>query len=54
VVYRGSDLTFAWVHKGLLLAGSQIVFVGGTLVAALMCVAAWRVIGEQAKRSDTN
>jgi ATP:ADP antiporter, AAA family len=43
-VYRGGDVTFAWVHKGLASFGSQVVFAGGFVVAALMCWNAWRVI----------
>ena len=43
-VYRGGDLTFSWIHKGLAAAGSTVVFAGGFLVAALMCLNAWRVI----------
>ena len=43
-VYRGGDLTFSWVHKGLAAAGSTVVFAGGFLVAALMCLNAWRII----------
>jgi AAA family ATP:ADP antiporter len=50
VVYRGSDLAFAWVHKGLLAFGSQVVFLGGVAVAATMTFAAWRVIRAQAGR----
>jgi AAA family ATP:ADP antiporter len=49
VVYRGGDLTFAWVHKGLSVFGSRVVFGGGVLVAAAMTLAAWRVGREQAK-----
>lgn len=49
VVYRGGDLSFAWVHKGLLVFGSQLVFIGGMVVAAIMTFAAWRVVREQAK-----
>ncbi len=51
-VYRGGDLAFAWVHKGLLLFGTQAVFVGGVVLAATMSFAAWRVIREQAGRQD--
>ena len=49
VVYRGGDLTFAWVHKGLSVFGSQVVFGGGLLVAAAMTFGAWRVVREQAR-----
>ncbi len=49
VIYRGGDLTFAWVHKGLLIFGSRVVFLGGLLVAAAMTFGAWRVVREQAK-----
>lgn len=49
VVYRGSDLSFAWVHKGLSVFGSHVVFAGGVLVAAAMTLAVLRVIREQAR-----
>lgn len=49
VVYRGGDLSFAWVHKGLLVFGSQVVFLGGVAVALAMTFSAWRVVREQAK-----
>ena len=49
VVYRGGDLAFAWVHKGLMVFGSQVVFGVGFLVAAAMTFGAWRVGREQAK-----
>lgn len=49
VVYRGGDLTFAWVHKGLAMAGSNIVFLGGVGVALAMTLGAWRVVREQRK-----
>jgi AAA family ATP:ADP antiporter len=54
VVYRGGDLVFAWVHKGLLVFGTQVVFLGGAIVAATMTFAAWRVIREQAGRADAD
>ena len=47
VIYRGGDLTFAWVHKGLSMFGSHAVFGGGLLVAAAMTFGAWRVVREQ-------
>jgi AAA family ATP:ADP antiporter len=49
VVYRGADLTFAWVHKGLSLFGSHLVFAGGTLVAVLMTLSALGVLREEKK-----
>jgi ATP:ADP antiporter, AAA family len=49
VIYRGGDLTFAWVHKGLMAFGSNIVFGAGLVVAAGMTFSAWRVIREQAR-----
>jgi len=49
VVYRGGDLTFARVHKGLSAFGSSVVFGAGLLVAAGMTASAFRVIREQAK-----
>ena len=47
VIYRGGDLTFAWVHKGLSVFGSSVVFAGGAVVATVMTIGAWRVIREQ-------
>lgn len=49
VVYRGADLTFAWVHKGLSLFGSHVVFAGGTLVAICMTLSALGVLREEKK-----
>ncbi|WP_313346730.1 MFS transporter [Stenotrophomonas sp.] len=49
VVYRGADLTFAWVHKGLSLFGSHAVFAGGLAVAGIMTAAAFRVLREEKK-----
>lgn len=49
VVYRGADLTFAWLHKGLSLFGSHVVFVGGVVVAACMTAAAFGVLREEKK-----
>ena len=47
VVYRGGDLTFVWLHKGLAAFGSAVVFGGGILVALGMTFAAWRVVRAQ-------
>ncbi|WP_269791886.1 MFS transporter [Stenotrophomonas sp. Iso1] len=49
VFYRGADITFAWVHKGLSLFGSHVVFAGGTLVAILMTLSALGVLREEKK-----
>jgi len=49
VIYRGGDLTFAWVHKGLSLFGSSVVFGGGVLIATAMTFGAWQVVRKQAK-----
>lgn len=47
VVYRGADLSFAWLHKALAVFGSRVVFVAGIGVAAGFALAAWRVVREQ-------
>ena len=47
VVYRGGDLAFVWVHKGLAALGSGIVFLTGIGVAAGMTAAAWAVVRAQ-------
>ena len=49
VIYRGADLSFAWVHKGLSLFGSQVLFAGGIVVALLMTGAALGVLREEKK-----
>ncbi|MFA6986019.1 MAG: MFS transporter [Arenimonas sp.] len=49
VIYRGGDLAFSWVHKGLSAFGSSVVFGGGVLIAAAMTFGAWRVVREQAR-----
>jgi AAA family ATP:ADP antiporter len=49
VIYRGADLSFSWVHKGLSVFGSSIVFGGGLLIAAAFTLSAWQVTREQAK-----
>jgi AAA family ATP:ADP antiporter len=49
VVYRGGDLTFVWLHKGLAAFGSTVVFATGMAIAALFGLGAWRVVREQAK-----
>jgi len=49
VVYRGADLSFAWLHKGLSLFGSHVVFLGGMAVAGCMALAALGVLREEKK-----
>jgi AAA family ATP:ADP antiporter len=53
VVYRGGDLTFAWVHKALAIFGSNIVFLGGVGIALGMTFGAWRVVSEQRKLPES-
>lgn len=52
VVYRGGDLAFVWLHKGLAAFGSTVVFGTGMVVAALFGFGAWRVVREQEKLGD--
>ncbi|WMJ70169.1 MFS transporter [Stenotrophomonas sp. 24(2023)] len=47
VVYRGADLSFTWLHKGLSLFGSHVVFIGGVVVAGLLTVSAVGVLREE-------
>ncbi len=52
VIYRGGDLTFAWVYKGLSMFGSSVVFGAGVLVAGGMTLGAWGVLREARKLPD--
>lgn len=49
VVYRGGDLSFAWLYKPLSAFGSSVVFGAGVLVAGGFLFGAWRVVREQAR-----
>ncbi len=49
VVYRGADLSFTWLHKGLSLFGSSAVFAGGVVAAAIMTASAFGVLREEKK-----
>lgn len=49
VVYRGADLGFTWLHKGLSLFGSSVVFIGGVAAAAIMTASAFGVLREEKK-----
>lgn len=46
-VYRGGDLCFVWMHKGLAAFGSLVVFGAGTLVALALGLSAWKLIRAQ-------
>jgi len=46
-VYRGSDLSFVWLHKALAAFGSHIVFLAGVGIAGAMTFGAWRVVRTQ-------
>ncbi|MGY0634918.1 NTP/NDP exchange transporter [Luteimonas sp. A478] len=46
-IYRGGDVTFVWVHKGLAAFGSGVVFLAGIGVALGFSFSAWRVVREQ-------
>lgn len=52
VVYRGGDLTFVWLHKGLSLIGSRAVFVAGAVVAAIFVASTWQVVREAKQLPD--
>jgi len=49
VVYRGGDITFVWVYKGLTVLGSKMVFAVGILVTALFVLANLGVLREEKK-----
>ncbi|GAB2661596.1 NTP/NDP exchange transporter [Arenimonas aestuarii] len=49
VVYRGGDLSFAWLYKPLSVFGSSVVFGAGVLVAGGFLYGAWRLVREQAR-----
>ncbi len=46
-VYRGGDLAFVWLHKGMAAFGSAVVFGGGILVALAFAFSTWRVVQAQ-------
>ncbi|MCG6117769.1 MAG: MFS transporter [Aquimonas sp.] len=49
VVYRGSDLSFAWIHKGLAAFGSTAVFATGAVLAAGLAAAAFWLVRLQSR-----
>lgn len=46
-VFRGTDLAFVWIHKGVALFGTQAVFAAGVLAAAGMTASAWSIVRAQ-------
>jgi AAA family ATP:ADP antiporter len=46
-VFRGTDLAFVWIHKGLAVFGTQAVFAAGVLAAAGMTMSAWSIVRAQ-------
>lgn len=46
-VFRGTDLAFVWIHKGVAVLGTQAVFAAGILAAAGMTAGAWRIVRAQ-------
>ena len=51
-IYRGSDLTFVWLHKGLAIFGSNVVFATGIFIALGMTAGAWSVVRAQRALPD--
>src|SRR5690606_28330635 len=49
VIYRGSDLTFVWLHKFLAAFAANVVCGIGVLIASAMTFSAWRLLREEAK-----
>ncbi|UNK58159.1 MFS transporter [Pseudoxanthomonas daejeonensis] len=47
VIYRGADLTFVWLHKGLSAFGSSAVFGFGVLVAGMMTFSALQLLRQE-------
>jgi len=52
VIYRGGDVSFAWIHKALSAFGSSAVFLAGIGVALGMSFGAWRVVQAQRALPD--
>ncbi|TKR31162.1 MFS transporter [Luteimonas gilva] len=52
VIYRGGDVSFAWIHKALSAFGSSAVFLAGVGVALGMSFGAWRVVRAQRALPD--
>ncbi|QDH71688.1 NTP/NDP exchange transporter [Marilutibacter alkalisoli] len=49
VIYRGADLSFAWLHKLLSMAGTNAVFLGGLVIASAFTLGAFGLIREEKK-----
>ncbi len=52
VIYRGGDVSFAWIHKALSTFGSHVLFLAGVGVALGMTFGAWRVARAQRELPD--
>ncbi len=52
VIYRGGDLTFGWLYKGLSVFGSKAVFGAGLLLAIGLTGGAWRLLRAAASLPD--
>ena len=47
--YRGGEISFSWVYKGLSAFGAHVVFGVGLIVAGLMTTSVWRLLREEKK-----
>jgi ATP:ADP antiporter, AAA family len=47
--YRGGEVSFSWIYKGLSAFGAQVVFGVGLLLAGVMTASAWRLLREDKK-----
>ena len=45
--YRGGEVSFSWIYKGLSMFGAQVVFGVGLLLASVMTLSAWCLLREE-------
>jgi ATP:ADP antiporter, AAA family len=45
--FRGGEVSFSWIYKGLSLFGAQAVFGAGLLLAGVMSASAWQLLREE-------
>jgi AAA family ATP:ADP antiporter len=50
--FRGGEITFSWIYKGLSVFGSSVVFGTGLLGAVAMTISALRLLREERKLPD--